>query len=272
MIWRSATEEDTPAILDLTREPMDGKIRISWGMSELNPPPECRSLKVGVLENEGKVMGTGMSWEWPGGDLYLSGLRLASGLAAHPPLRVWKQAYAWALRDRPFAWTTIGKENRPARRMLERGGLGLPVYRPLQELRTWFIPCKRKGGDESTWASHRFVSVASGSGWLYRAGRLADQLGLPGIPKPGKRIRIAYLEVNRQNSPEATVARILDQIHSESDMDGRVLVLPLDSEISSQWISIAPRYSFTWDSLLYGVSGEARTSFPEIPEWKAGWL
>ena len=78
MIWRPARAEDSSAILSISREPMNGKIQLVWGLDKLEAPRTCNDLQVFVIEDDGKVQATAFSWLWPSGDRYLSGLRFAA--------------------------------------------------------------------------------------------------------------------------------------------------------------------------------------------------
>jgi hypothetical protein len=77
---------------------------------------------------------------------YLSQLRIDQ--SARGRKRVLLGGYA-ACRDMrgpgetPFDLTTIVEDNRPARRLLEMGLEGLPVYRPLEPFVTSFLPARR---------------------------------------------------------------------------------------------------------------------------------
>lgn len=72
---------------------------------------------------------------------YLSQLRAAPGASG---LRRLRAGYRWLRATRRddeahFDLTTILADNRPARRLLERGLPGLPVYRPLAEIETLIL-------------------------------------------------------------------------------------------------------------------------------------
>lgn len=283
MIWRRSMPEDHSDILSISREPMDGKIKLIWGLDRLEAPRGCHDLQVFVIEDDGKVQATACSWLWPSGDRYLSGLRFSSGFKKRPPRDIWKQAFHDMLAGTEIAWTSIGKQNTRARRLLASKQSYLPHYRPRAELTTWFVPLPDKqrrashqkddrisdtghiGLEAAEW---RHVAIASGSGLSYLAGRSMHKLGLPGIPAPGRRMKLAYLDPRICESS----LEMKDIITQATGWDGIVVVLEKASVLGREWRTCAPKLSWQWESTLYQVSWDANQADQAIPDWKGIWL
>jgi hypothetical protein len=281
MILRDAVPGDTPAVLELSRLPMPGKISLIWGLHSLSPPPECGNLHTVVVERDGKVAAAAMRWDWPNGDRYLGGLRLGPELRGRLPRPLWTRGYEAGLEGVEHAWTSIGAENLPARRLLvDSSGSrthrsGLPCYTPRQEIRSWFVPLsgrhrrKRADAAESLLTGlcpddHRYAAVAAGGGLLYGLARLTYSLGLPGLPPPGKRIRIAHADMPPEQFASAR--------RNVNGLDGLIITTPKDCALAEQWRSILPRYAVAWDSTLYSVHWDPEAALPPVPAWKGYWL
>jgi hypothetical protein len=271
MIWREATSLDHPAVLTLSRVPMPGKIRMIWGLERVEAPPECGNLRVFVLEKESEVFGTAMIWDWPGGHRYLGGLRFSPRLTGRPPRSLWTRGYEAGLAGCEHAWTCIGSENTPARRLLLSGRRWLPRYTPRQEIRSWFIPLStrhRRGNfvvpahraGELQTDDRRFAAIASGCGPAFCLGRLSHTLGLPGLPPPGRRLRIAHVGMD----PE----QFTRSLRGLKGLDGLIVVVPKDSSLARRWKTVIPRHAAIWDSTLYSVTWAPDRPLPEIPHWK----
>lgn len=279
MRWRKASPEDTAALIKLSREPMDGRVQLIWGFEALQAPVDCSDFTAYAVEEDETIRGMACSWLWPNGDRYLSGLRYAVDFQQRPRPIFWKQAYQDMLADVSHAWTCIGKENTRARRILESDVSWLPHYQARQEIRTWFVPLSRSQAntpksEELETSMHlktsdwRHVAIASGTGLAYRTGRLSHQLGFPGIPPSGRRMRIAYYAPTAEPAPEE-IRRSLSGIHG---YDGLVVVLPKDSDAAKRWEVNRPRLAWTWDSTLYAVSWDKSALGETLPEWKGLWL
>lgn len=283
MIWRDAQADEGPAIVALSREPMPGRIQLIWGLATLAPPAACTCFRVYVLEDEGRIIGTAMTWDWPGGHRYLAGLRFAADLKARPPRALWTEGYRTVLEGCTHAWTSIGADNHRTRRLLLSGRPWLPAYRPCQALRSWYIPLPARNrrpanadqisiNDDCIDASQRYVAVAAGRGVFFRAARLAYELGLPGWPRARTRIRIAHVNVFFQHPSDEEVDRIRTIVHSARGIDGLVLTLPAESALAHDWARCAPAYCPTWDSTLFSVTWSPEVPLPELPAWKGAWL
>lgn len=281
MMLRDATPADAPAVLQLSRLPMPGKIALVWGLRSLTPPPQCTRLRTVVVDRNGKVAAAAMSWDWPNGHRYLGGLRLAPELRGRLPRRLWTQGYEAGLSGVEHAWTCIGAENTSARRLLlsrssdRHEGAWLPCYTPRQEIRSWFVPLParhRRGRlEEADGISmglrpdgHRYAAIAAGRGAVYRCARLAYACGLPGLPPPRRRIRIAHAEM----SPDSFAA----SLRGAKGLDGLILTVPRDGPPAERWQRILPRHAAVWDSTLYSVHWDPDAALPPVPPWKGAWL
>ena len=279
MIWRRSFGSDQAALLSLSKDPMGGKVRLIWGFRKLRAPEGCDKFRAYAIEREGKVAGCAFSWDWPGGHRYLSGLRFGGEMATRPRPAYWKHAFESLLENVSCAWTSIGRENRRARRILESGVKWLPRYEPRQKITTWFVPLgarQAKAGAGSFASANpalqvadwRYVAIASGKGWGYRAGRFFNACGLRGIPRPNRPIRIGYYHP----SPGQSIHDMRNVCHNARGIDGIVVVLPDDSELGRRWEAAAPRMSWKWFSTLYSVSWNRNQPLPEVPQWKGLWL
>lgn len=257
MNWRPATPADTEAILQLSRTAMPGALRLVWGFRELRAPPGCSDLRVFLAEREGVLLATAMTWAWPDGSRYLAGLRFSEAMNGRPGREHWTQGYRDVLQDCAFAWTSIGRDNQTARRLLERGASWLPVYLPRMELTTCFLPLR--GGGGITPASelqarglvpltHRYAALAGGSGGLYRMARCLHLL-----PPPGRPLRLLA-------AAEPVCTRGL------LGYDGLILVYPRGT---------APRLPLrraTWHSTLYQVHWAPGPPPAPLPKLQGAWL
>jgi len=279
MIWRPCTPADEAAVLRLTREPMAGRIRLAWGLDQLRCPPECDRLRTYVVEDEGRVVACAMAWDWPGGQRYLSGLRFAPDFHRRPRPAFWRRAFETLLDGAGHAWTSIGKTNRRARRLLESGASWLPGYIPRQPLTTWFIPLARhrRRADPSTDLdlelgveplSWRHAEIVAGDGAAYRTGRLLDAFGLPGVPTPGRPMRLAEF----QPRADACASSIRRRLRAARGHDGLVVVLPDGTARARHFREAAPWLAWTWHSTLFSVVTDRNSPLPEIPDWKGAWL
>lgn len=280
MIWRRCLgAEDQNALLRLSRAPMAGKVELIWGFSKLQAPTDCDNFNAHAIECNGTVAGCALSWDWPEGKRYLSGLRFGDAMSARPRPAFWRTAFESLLENVSFAWTSIGQQNERARRMLESGVKGLPRYQPRQSITTWFVPLNVKRADATSSrrldeelgleaADWRHVAIASGKGWAYRAGRLWDIFGLPGIPEPKRPIRVAYYHP----SPQQDIRAMRTVWWEAKGYDGIVVVLPDSSNRARRWTAAAPRMSWKWRSTLYTVSWRHDLPAPEVPPWKGLWL
>jgi len=270
VIWRDLQSADLDQALKLSRTPMGGTIQTSWGFREFRCPNGCSDLLVGVVESNTRVVGMAMRWRWPDGSPYLSGLRVAPDLNTKPPRSIWTQAYQTLLKDREVAWTTVGEENRRARRLLEKGCTWLPRYIPRMSLTTVCAPLaasqRRKPAGHTLnrcgveVADHRRLEIPGGKGLGYRVGRWSYRLGRPGIPPPGVPIRLGFLEP-KGPEPLTVFSDVLSQIHG---LDALAMVLPGEIEKTSlHWNS--------WKSILYQVHWTDKQEV-SIPEWKGIWL
>lgn len=152
---RLAGPEDEPGIRSLLRQPMEGEIRLA-----LEREPDAR-LAAGiegdrhftmVVEDAGgRIVAMGsraVRTVWVDGEParvgYVGQLRRdpSAAAAAGPILRAGYQVLASTREpdELPFDLTSIAADNRPARRLLERGLRGVPRYQPLGELVTCLVP------------------------------------------------------------------------------------------------------------------------------------
>ncbi len=281
MILRDAAPADAPAVVTLSRLPMPGKIALIWGLHSLMPPPECTGLHTVVVDRNGTVVAAGMSWDWPNGHRYLGGLRLAPNLRGRLPRSLWTRGYEAGLSGAEHAWTCIGAENVPARRLLlsrpstHHRRSWLPCYTPRQEIRSWFVPLparNRRGRlDASDFIriglrpdGHRYAAISAGHGALYRIARVAYACGLPGLPPPRHRIRIAHAEMSPESFPAS--------LRRAKGLDGVILTVPRDCPEAQRWRRSLPRSSIAWESTLYSVHWDPDAALPPVPPWKGVWL
>ncbi len=280
MKWRECRNQtDREQVLRLTREPMGGKVKLIWGLETLCCPPECEHLRVYAVKTESGISGCAMAWDWPGGHHYLNGLRLSHDMASRPRPEFWKAAFESLLTDATHSWTSIGRENVRARRILESDVSWLPRYTARQSITTWFVPLPRSQTHHKNSVEHdrqlgitpldgRHVAVASGSGFAYWLGRSLHRMGFRGITGPGQQIRIGDF----RPPPNASTGVIRKHLAAASGYDGLVIVLPEDSEAAAAWRAAAPRLVWQWQSTLYSVSWHRESLLPPIPEWKGYWL
>ncbi len=258
MIWRPATSADTAAILRLTRVPMPGPLQLVWGLTDLVPPPGCSQLQVYVVEAEGDLHACAMTWAWPDGSRYLSGLRVSAALHSRPQRQLWQRAYRDVLAGTDFAWTSIGRDNHSARRLLERGLEWLPEYRPRCELVTCYIPLRRGTGltPDTELASrelvplvHRHAALVGGSGAAYRMARIFRLL-----PPPGQTLRLLAAA---RPVPTADVR----------GYDGLIMVFPANQKRPRM-----PLRHATWRTRLYQVQWDRDLASAPIPVIHGAWL
>jgi hypothetical protein len=152
-----ADAADEPGIRALLRVPMDGEIRVAL---EREPDSRLAAAIEGdrhhtmvVRAGGGRVVAMGsraVRTVWLDGAParlgYLSQLRRHPALEGIPT-RVLRLGYATLADTRqpdelPYDLTSIVADNRPARRLLERGLPGIPPYRPLGELVTCMVPTR----------------------------------------------------------------------------------------------------------------------------------
>jgi hypothetical protein len=152
-----ADAADEPGIRALLRLPMDGEIRVAL---EREPDSRLAAAIEGdrhhtmvVKAESGRVVAMGsraVRTVWLDGAParlgYLSQLRREPSLEGIPT-RVLRLGYATLAGTRqpdelPYDLTSIVADNRPARRLLERGLPGIPPYRPLGELVTCMVPTR----------------------------------------------------------------------------------------------------------------------------------
>lgn len=153
-----ARPEDEPELRRLLREsPMAGAIRLT-----LEREPDLahaadvegeRHARIVLRDGAGRVLGMGarsvqtVSWEGrPRRVGYLAQLRLAPGVRL--PRRLAAEGYRLLLDARgpdelPFDYTSILAGNARARRLLEAGLPGLPLYTPLARYVTLTLPVGR---------------------------------------------------------------------------------------------------------------------------------
>jgi hypothetical protein len=148
---RLATPGDDAAIRRLLRQrPLGGDIRLSL---ERDPDyfaslaRECRRHDTVLVEDaeSGELIGMGtrlVQTAWRRGDPgllgYLSQIRLAEGHRLPPRAvrRAWEQLGATRrMEEAPFDLTSITRDNRSARRLLEHGLPGQPRYHPIGDYR-----------------------------------------------------------------------------------------------------------------------------------------
>lgn len=280
MNWRECRDQaEQEQVIRLTREPMGGKIKLTWGLETLRCPPECDQLRVYAVGSEVEITACALAWDWPGRQRYLTGLRIGRAMTGRPRPRLWKSAFESLLANTDHAWTCIGQDNGRARRVLESDAPWLPRYTPREAITTWFVPLPRGQAratdsgalDEQlgiTPLDWRHVAVASGSGLDYRLGRCLHRLGLPGIIGPGQRMRLG----DYRPAPGVSPRFIRSQLASANGYDGLVVVLPTDSEAASVWRAAAPRLVWKWPTTLYSVSWHRDARLPPVPEWKGSWL
>lgn len=257
MNWRPATQADIGEILRLSREPMPGPLKLVWGFSALQAPPGCSDLRVFIAEKEGLLLATAMTWALPDGSRYLAGLRFSPAMTGRPGREHWTRGYRDVLEGVDFAWTSIGRDNHTARRLLERGARWLPAYLPRQELTTCFLPLQRGAGQtpeeelrarDLTPLPHRYAALADISGPLHRLARLFRLL-----PSPGRELKLLA-------APRPVSTRGL------RGYDGLILVYPAERPPK------LPLRHATWHSILYQVHwNPAQPSVP-LPHLHAAWL
>lgn len=279
-------ECDESELIAITQEPMRGKIDFSFGLSRLSPPPDCTDLGGYGIDEQGSLVGCFLYWNWPTGptgDRYLAGLRLCQNLSVRPTPRLWKAGFELVMDEAPWAWTSIGLDNHQARRILEHNATWLPVYHPCQKITTWFVPLRpgmrsTQVIPEAAWkeslveGDFRHVAIESGSGFAYHLGRALHRMGLPGIPEPGKRMRIVYANLPDSMPADDAARRLNHLCKSVRGYDGFVIALPNDSDLASKWQQCAPGMSWKWESQLYCVSWKELDQLPPVPQWKAWWL
>jgi len=155
-----ARPDDDDAIRELLRDqPMGGAIRLTlerepsaWLAAGIEG--ERHTTVVARDETSGRLLGMGsraVRTAWVGGRParlgYLSQLRRRPALRGHRGLLAAGYAACEATRaadELAFDLTTIVADNHAARRLLERGLPGLPVYRPWCELVTLTLPAGRR--------------------------------------------------------------------------------------------------------------------------------
>jgi len=255
--WRPATPADTEALLQLSREPMPGNIQLVWGFRTLAAPPGCSDLRVFLAETNGQPLALAMTWVWPGGARYLASLRLSSAMRGRPGREHWTQGYRDVLDGTDFAWTSIGRDNLPARRLLERGASWLPRYVPRLDLTTWFLPLPRGTGHTPgaelaarglTPRPHRHAAIVGGHGFSYAIAR-----ALRLLPPPGQELRLLSA-----TTPVST--------RDLRGYDGLLVVFPADK---------APHPPFrcgTWHSTIYQVQWNPDLPPAPLPALEAAWL
>lgn len=279
MIWRKSTDTDKDALLRISQEPMAGKVRLIWGLSELRAPTHCNDFRTYTIETEGHITGCALSWNWPTASRYLSGLRFAPEMTGRPTPTFWKRAFTTMLEGVDLAWTSVGEDNQRAKRMLTSGVKWLPNYTPQQKITTWFIPLsanQRQAKPNATLdqelgiepADWRHVAIASGSGSAYRLGRMLHMLRQPGVAAPHSRIRIGYLQPSNYQS----ITEMRQIIRNAYGYDGLVVILPEASELAYRWSEAAPKMTWRWHSTLYSVSWDTELAQSPTPEWKGIWL
>ncbi len=139
----------------LLARPMEGSVRLALtrnpsplGSAELiDRPPQL------ILAREGnQPVGMAMAWRRPvfldGAEVeagYLGQLRLERPLGRGPLTRGFALALADS-KDVAVSLTTIARDNHRARRLLERGLRGLPIYHPVGDITTLVFPTRLSGG------------------------------------------------------------------------------------------------------------------------------
>lgn len=258
MIWRPITPAGTESVLRLTREPMPGSLQLVWGLRKLCAPPGCRDLRVYVVEAEGEVVATAMTWVWPDGGRYLGGLRFSSSMRGRPGRDLWKQGYQEAMKGVDFAWTSIGRDNQNTRRLLERNADWLPTYLPRLELSTGYIPLRRGYGRTSEAElgkrgliplTHRHAALSGGSGLYYHLARLCRL-----VPPVGKELQLLAA-----TQPLAT--------KDLRGYDGLIIVYPTATPPPG-----LPRLRATWHSTLYQVQWDRDVPLAPLPQIHGAWL
>jgi hypothetical protein len=176
-----ADAADEPGIRALLRVPMDGAIRVALERE----PDSCLAAAIEgdrhhtmvVRAGGGRVVAMGsraVRTVWLDGAParlgYLSQLRRDAALEGIPT-RVLRLGYATLAGTRqpdelPYDLTSIVADNRPARRLLERGLPGIPPYRPLGELVTCMVPT----GGVMALRPWRLPPVSPGGGRLLEVG------------------------------------------------------------------------------------------------------
>jgi hypothetical protein len=146
-----ATEADDAGLRALLREtPVGGAIRLSF---EREPSFFDSVRREGIrhytvcARNAGKIVAMASRTVWPTGVGYLHQLRIAP---SHRHLtrqflrigfRMLRETHA--PDEAPYDVTTIVRDNHVARRLLEAGLPGLPVYRPVEKILTFLLPAKK---------------------------------------------------------------------------------------------------------------------------------
>ncbi len=156
----AAGPADEPQCRALLRVPMEGAVSLA-----LEREPDSRvaaSIEgdrhhtiVARDRSTGRLLGIGsraVRRVWIDGRPqrlgYLGQLRRVPAMRGR--MRLLAAAFAEMERTRrpdevPYDLTSIASDNLPARRLLERGVAGLPVYRPLCDVDTMVIPASRRG-------------------------------------------------------------------------------------------------------------------------------
>ncbi|MCB1035333.1 MAG: hypothetical protein KDD47_16015, partial [Acidobacteria bacterium] len=155
---REATAADDREIRAfLAERPMDGVLRIALTR---DPCFEAAAAAEGIRHHtvvarhrDGSLLGFGSRAVRP---VYLAAKPVLMGYLAQlrtgdrvPSIRRWREAFDWLRRThRPdelaFDLTAIAEDNRPARRLLEAGLAGFPVYHRLTEVATLVFPTSRR--------------------------------------------------------------------------------------------------------------------------------
>jgi hypothetical protein len=156
--WALATAGDDAEIRELLRRrPMDGRIRVAMTRepdSRIAAAVEGeRHATVVGRDPQGRLLGFGsraVRRVWLDGEpAWLGYLGQLRAVERSSGLRRLGEGYACLRAQRrpdelPFDLTAILADNRPARRLLERGLPGLPRYSPLAEVETLVVPVARR--------------------------------------------------------------------------------------------------------------------------------
>lgn len=237
---------------------MSGSLRLIWGWRELSSPPVCSDLRVYVVEAEREILATAMTWAWPDGSRYLGGLRFSKAMRGRPGRELWRQGYQEAMDGVEYAWTSIGRDNQTARRLLERKAPWLPTYLPRLELSTVYIPLRRGHGQTSEAEleerglvplTHRHAALSDGSGLHYHLARICRL-----VPPAGRELRLLAA------TQQVATADLCGY-------DGLIIVYPTATPPPG-----LPRLRAAWYSTLYQVQWDRNVPLVPIPGIHGAWL
>jgi hypothetical protein len=252
-----ATEADEADLRRMLREtPVGGAVQLSF---EREPNYFASVRREGLrhytvlARDAGKIVAMASRTVWPTGVGYLHQLRIA--LSHRHLTRQFLRLGFRMLRETrapeeaPYDVTTIVADNTVARRVLEAGLPGLPIYRPVATIVTLLLPA-RSGFGVCDLRAHKQVVVRG-----YRPS-LARWRWLLRLPAVGTVLPIAYVTPGGEPPP--------------ADCRWLVLALPAtDPRVTELRRQYRPR---TYESLLYVVH-EPGTPVADVnPHWEVAWL